>query len=426
MLIDRASELVALLTVGARRYNSNTTGAVIVPSRLSNRVDQIKPSATIVVSMRAMELQAQGKDIVSLGFGEPDFDTPNHIKEAAIQAIRDGKTKYTPVDGTPELKQAIIAKFKRDNELDYEASQILVSNGAKQSLYNLLVALLNPDDEVIVPAPYWVSYPDMVKLVDAEAAILNGTPEHDYKITARELQNTINDNTRLLILNSPSNPTGKVYTEQEYQALGEVLVEHPKVFIACDDIYEHIYWGESPYRTLLNACPELNERTVVINGVSKAFAMTGWRIGYAAGPEDVIRGMCKVQGQSTSSASSVSQAAATAALSGPQDCVVQMRNEFHRRYEYFRAALNDIPGVDCAECDGAFYAFPSFQGVIDRMDNVRDDVELAAWFLGQAGVSTVPGSAFGAPGHLRLSFAASMDYLKDAVGRISTAVARVL
>jgi len=376
--------------------------------------------------MRAMELKAQGKDIVSLGFGEPDFDTPKHIREAAIKAIREGKTHYTAVDGTPELKQAICNKFRNENELDFTPGQILVSNGAKQSLYNLLLAVLDPDDEVIVPAPYWVSYPDMVKLVDADPAILIGTPENNYKITARELQNTINENTRLLILNSPSNPTGKVYTEEEYLALGEVLVEHPKVFIACDDIYEHIYWGEGPYRTLLNSCPELAERTVVVNGVSKAYAMTGWRIGYAAGPEDVIRAMRKVQGQSTSCASSVSQAAATAALEGPQDCVKKMQREFKRRYDYFRTALNGIPGVDCPACDGAFYAFPSFHGLLGQMKDLNDDVELAAWFLDNAGVSTVPGSAFGAPGHLRLSYAASMDYLKDAVNRMHQSVTAAL
>jgi aspartate aminotransferase len=396
-----------------------------VTSRTSNRVDQIKPSATITVSMKAMELKAQGQDIVSLGFGEPDFDTPEHVKAAAIQAIRDGRTKYTPVDGTPELKQAIIGKFHRDNQLDFEPGQILVSNGAKQALFNLMLALLDPDDEVIVPAPYWVSYPDMAKLADAQPAILTGGPEHDYKITAKQLQNSLNEKTRLLILNSPSNPTGKVYGFQEYREISDVLVENPKVFVVCDDIYEHIYWGEGPYRTLLNACPELAERTVVVNGVSKAYAMTGWRIGYAAGPEDLIRAMRKVQGQSTSCASSVSQAAAVAALNGPQDCVEEMRQAFRQRYEFFRAALNKIPGVDCPACDGAFYAFPSFQDVIDARPELRDDVDLAAWLLEEAGVSTVPGSAFGAPGHLRLSYAASMDYLADAVRRIQRAVEAV-
>ena len=391
-------------------------------SRISHRVDQIKPSATIMVSMKAMQLKAQGKDIVSLGFGEPDFDTPEHIREAAIAAIREGKTRYTQVDGTPELKQAIIEKFRRDNELNFEPTQILVSNGAKQSLFNLLVALLNHGNEVIVPAPYWVSYPDMVKLADAEPAILVGTAEHEYKITARELQNTLNENTRLIILNSPSNPTGKVYTEKEYRELGEVLIEHPKVFIACDDIYEHIFWGEHRYRTFLNACPELTERTVVINGVSKAYAMTGWRIGYLAGPEDLVKAMRKVQGQSTSCAGSISQAAAAAALNGPQNCVEQMRSEFKRRYEYIHGALNDIPGVECPDCDGAFYAFPTFQGFLDSRNDIGDDVELASWMLEEAGVSTVPGSAFGAPGHLRLSYAASMNYLEEAISRIRKAV----
>ncbi len=390
--------------------------------RWSNRIEQIKPSATITVSMKAMELKAQGKDIVSLGFGEPDFDTPEHIRAAAIDAINSGQTRYTAVDGTPELKAAIVRKFQRDNRLEFDAKQILVSNGAKQSLYNLLVALLNPGDEVIIPAPYWVSYPDMVKLTDGEPVILSGSAERDFKITARQLRNSINEQTRLLILNSPSNPTGKVYSAAEYRKLGAVLDEFPRVYIVCDDIYEHIYWGEQPYHTLLNVCPGLAERTVIINGVSKAYAMTGWRIGYAAGPEDLIAAMRKVQGQSTSCAGSVSQAAAAAALDGPQDCVEQMRLSFQKRYDYFRAALNGIPGVDCPSCEGAFYAFPSFQGVIDAIAALNNDVDLAEWLMEEAGVSTVPGSAFGAPGHLRLSYAASLEYLQDAVKRINQAV----
>jgi aspartate aminotransferase len=394
-----------------------------VSGRFSNRVEQIKPSATIAVSMKAMELKAQGKDIVSLGFGEPDFDTPRHICDAAIAAIESGQTRYTAVDGTPELKAAIRLKFQRDNRLEYQPRQLLVSNGAKQSIFNLLLALLNPGDEVIVPAPYWVSYPDMVKLADGEPVILSGAAEHDYKITARQLRNSMTEQTRLLILNSPSNPTGKVYSAREYRELGAVLEEFPRVFIVCDDIYEHIYWGGQPYHTLLNVCPGLAERTVVVNGVSKAYAMTGWRIGYAAGPEDLISAMRKVQGQSTSCAGSVSQAAAVAALTGPQDCVVEMRLAFSKRYEYFRAALNEIPGVDCTSCDGAFYAFPSFQGVIDHIDSLHNDVELAEWLMETAGVSTVPGTPFGAPGHLRLSYAASLEYLEDAVKRIKHAVA---
>ena len=391
-------------------------------ARISVIVDQIKASATITVSALAMKLRAEGRDIVSLSAGEPDFDTPEHVREAAIAAIHAGKTRYTQVDGTPELKAAIMRKFRLQNDLEFEADQVIVSNGAKQSLYNLMVAVLNRDDEVIVPAPYWVSYPDMVKLTGARPVILSATAENHYKITPRELQNTLNEDTRMVILNSPSNPTGKVYTEDEYRELGDVLLEHPKVFIACDDIYEHIYWGKGPFRTFLNACPDLAERTFVINGVSKGYAMTGWRIGYLAGPADLVTAMRKVQGQSTSCASSISQAAAVAALTGPQDCIEEMRLAFEERYRYIRDALNEIEGVECPECDGAFYAFPSFQVVIDRMDGIRDDVELATWLLDEAGVATVPGSAFGAPGHLRLSFASSMDELKDAIGRIRTAL----
>jgi aspartate aminotransferase len=396
-----------------------------VSLKISNRVAQIKPAATIQVSAKAAELRAQGREIISLGFGEPDFDTPEHIRQAGIEAIQSGNTRYPPVDGTPALKQAIIRKLQRDNALEYGLKQIVVSNGAKQSLFNLMLALLNEDDEVIVPAPYWVSYPDMVKLAGGEPVILNAGDDTDFKITARQLQNSITENTRLLILNSPSNPTGKVYSAADYRELGEVLTEHPKVMIACDDIYEHIYWADEPFRTLLNECPDLADRTVVINGVSKAYAMTGWRIGYAAGPEDLIRAMAKVQGQSTSGACTISQAAATAALDGPQDCVADMRMQFKRRYEYLLGALNAIDGVDCPECDGAFYAFPSFEAVIERLPDIRDDVELAAWLLEHAGVGLVPGTAFGAPGRLRLSFATSMENLELCVSRIERALASI-
>ncbi len=390
--------------------------------KISNRVTQIKPAATIMVSMKAIELRAQGRDIISLGFGEPDFDTPDHIKQAAIDAIWQGKTKYPPVDGTKELKSAIARKLKIENQLDFETGQIIVSNGAKQSLSNLLISLLNPGDEVILPAPYWVSYPDMIKLAEGQPVILNATAETEFKITAKQLESSITDQTRLLVINSPSNPTGKVYSEAEYRELAEVLMEYPKVMIVCDDIYEHIYWGEKPYRTLLNVCPELSERIVIINGVSKAYAMTGWRIGYAAGPQELVQAMLKVQSQSTSGACSISQAAATAALDGPQDCLVQMRDEYKRRYEYLLDALNAIDGVECEDCDGAFYAFPSFKAVIDRMPDIRDDVELAAWMLENAGVAMVPGTAFGAPGHLRLSFATSMENLHSCVERIKRAL----
>jgi len=393
-----------------------------VSFKISNRVAQIKPAATITVSIKATELRAQGKDIISLGFGEPDFDTPDHIKQAAVDAIWDGQTKYPPVDGTVQLKNAIVQKLHKENQLAFEANQVIVSNGAKQSLFNLLVSLLNPDDEVILPAPYWVSYPDMIKLADGQPVILNSTADTDFKITPKQLQGSLTDRTRLLIINSPSNPTGKVYSATDYRALAEVLIEHPKVMIVCDDIYEHIYWGEKPYRTFLNVCPELTNRTIIVNGVSKAYAMTGWRIGYAAGPVDMITAMRKVQGQSTSGASSISQAAAAAALSGTQDCVAEMRVEYKRRYEYLLDALNQIDGVDCPECDGAFYAFPSFKAVIERMPDIRDDVELATWMLENAGVAMVPGTAFGAPGHLRLSFATSMENLQTCISRIKAAL----
>ena len=372
--------------------------------------------------MKAMELKAQGRDIISLGFGEPDFDTPEHIKKAAIDAIGQGKTKYPPVDGTKELKSAIVRKFQTENQLEYDARQIIVSNGAKQSLFNLLTSLLNPGDEVILPAPYWVSYPDMIKLAEGQPVILNATAENDFKISAKQLETSITDKTRLLIINSPSNPTGKVYSEEEYRELAKVLVEFPKVMIVCDDIYEHIYWGEKPFRSFLNACPELSYRTVIINGVSKAYAMTGWRIGYAAGPQDMITAMRKVQSQSTSGACSISQAAAVAALEGSQDCVAQMRVEYKRRYEYLLDALNGLDGIECEDCDGAFYLFPSFQSIIERMPDIRDDVELAAWMLEHAGVAMVPGTAFGSPGHLRLSFATSMENLQSCIQRIGNAI----
>ena len=390
--------------------------------KISNRVTQIKPAATITVSMKAIELRAQGRDIISLGFGEPDFDTPDHIKKAAIEAIWQGKTKYPPVDGIKELKNAIIRKLRTENQLEYETGHIIVSNGAKQSLFNLLVTLINPDDEVILPAPYWVSYPDMIKMAEGQPVILNATAENEFKISAKQLESSITDRTRLLILNSPSNPTGKVYNGEEYRELANVLLEYPKIVIVCDDIYEHIYWGEQPYRTLLNVCPQLSDRTVIVNGVSKAYAMTGWRIGYAAGPAEIVKAMLKVQSQSTSGACSISQAAAVAALEGPQDCITQMRVEYKRRYEYLLQALNGIDGVQCEDCDGAFYAFPSFKAVIDRMPDIRDDVELAAWMLENAGVAMVPGTAFGAPGHLRLSYATSMENLQACVQRIGDAL----
>ncbi|MFP4209011.1 MAG: pyridoxal phosphate-dependent aminotransferase [Wenzhouxiangella sp.] len=389
--------------------------------QLSKRVAQVKPSATIAMSMKAAELRAEGRDIISLSMGEPDFDTPAHIRDAAIAAIHAGKTRYTAVDGTPELKQAIIAKLARDNQLDYEPNQILVSNGAKQAIYNLLQATIDPGNEVVIPAPYWVSYPDMVRLADGEPVILKTTPDSDYLISPAQLAASITDQTRMVMLNSPSNPTGQAYTRQQLAELGEVLLEHPRILICSDDIYEHIWWADEPFASIGEVVPALKDRLVVINGVSKGYAMTGWRIGYAAGPAPVIKEMRKVQGQSTSNPCSVSQAAAVAALAGDQACVAEMCAAFHQRHDWLQPALDALPGVSCRPGKGAFYLFADFSGAIDTL-GLADDLALAEFLLEKAGVASVPGTAFGAPGHLRLSFACGLDTLRQAVERIGQAL----
>jgi aspartate aminotransferase len=389
---------------------------------LANRVQRVKPSPTLAVTARVAELRAAGKDIIGLGAGEPDFDTPDHIKAAAIKAINEGFTRYTAVDGTPALKRAIIAKFKRDNGLDYDLDQILVSCGGKQSFFNLCQALLNPGDEVIIPAPYWVSYPDMVRLADGEPVIIRAGFDTRFKITPEQLEAAITAKTRIVVINSPSNPTGVAYTRDELAALGEILKKCPQVLIATDDMYEHIIWSDEPFSNILNACPQLYARTIVLNGVSKVYAMTGWRIGYAGGPAELIKAMKKVQSQSTSNPTSISQVAAQAALEGDQSCIQPMIKAFKERHDYVIAALNDIPGVVCLPADGTFYCFPHVQAVIDRLDNVNDDIQLAEYLLDRAGVALVPGSAFGAPGYVRISFATGMDTLKDALTRIATAL----
>jgi len=398
--------------------NSPLIEEIDLDAQLSRRVQLIKPSPTLAVTNKANELRAAGKDIIGLGAGEPDFDTPTHIKQAAIEAIEAGKTKYTAVDGTPELKQAIIKKFKQDNQLDYEANQILVSSGGKQSFFNLSLALLNPGDEVIIPAPYWVSYPDMVKISEGVPVIVETSQKNRFKINAQQLSNAITDKTRLLVLNSPSNPTGVSYTRAELLELGEVLRQHPNIMIATDDMYEHILWTDEPFTNILNACPYLYDRTFVLNGVSKAYSMTGWRIGYAAGPTKIIAAMKKIQSQSTSNPASISQAAATEALNGPQACVKEMVTEFKKRHDYLVAALNELPGVDCIASDGTFYAFPNFQAAIDANPKTEDDIAMAELLLSESGVALVPGSAFGAPGCMRLSFATSMEILQEAIARL--------
>ncbi len=389
--------------------------------QLSDRVQQIKPSPTLAVTNRAAELRAAGKDIIGLGAGEPDFDTPEHIKQAAVEAINNGFTKYTAVDGTPGLKKAIINKLQKDNGLSYEANQILVSCGGKQSFFNLSLALLNPGDEVVIPAPYWVSYPDMVKIAEGVPVVIETDESTRFKITPQQLDAAITGKTRLVVLNSPSNPSGVAYTADELKALGDVLRQYPDVLIATDDMYEYIWWADFSFENIVTVNPDLYDRTIVLNGVSKAYSMTGWRIGYAAGPAKLIGAMKKIQSQSTSNPASISQVAAEAALNGGRDCVLPMVTAFKERHDYLVNALNAIPGVSCIAGDGAFYAFPSFKEAMAKT-GISDDIEFAEKLLTDAGVALVPGSAFGAPGYARLSFATSMNNLKDAVARLSKAL----
>ena len=389
---------------------------------LATRVSLIKPSPTLAITARAAELKRAGKDIIALSVGEPDFDTPEPIKNAALEALRQGKTRYTAVDGVPELKEAIRQKFKRDNQLDYVPEQILVSCGAKQSIYNLCQALLNPGDEVIIPAPYWVSYPDIALLAEAKPIFITTSIDQNFKITAEQLQQAITSKTRLLILNSPSNPTGASYTKEELSTLGSVLKQHPNIVVMTDDIYEHIHWGSQPFANILNASPELYDRTVVINGVSKAYAMTGWRIGYAAGPVDLIKAMKKIQSQSTSNPNSIAQAAATEALQGDQSIILPMLDAFKRRHDLVYQSLSKISGVRCIPVESTFYSFPDFSGAIANMSKITDDLALSEYLLNEAQVAVVPGTAFGSPGCLRLSFAASDEILATALERIQTAL----
>jgi aspartate aminotransferase len=388
-----------------------------VPLTLARRVQRVKPSPTLAVTALAARLKAEGKDVIGLGAGEPDFDTPMPIADAGVQAIRSGFTRYTAVEGIIELKDAIIAKFKRDNALNYERNQILVSTGAKQTIFNLCMAVLDSGDEAIIPAPYWVSYPDMVLLADGIPVTPSAGPEQGYKITPKQLAAAITPATRLMLLNSPSNPTGAAYTAAELRALGEVLLEHPRVLIGTDDMYEKIYWGAEPFCSLATVVPELYERTVTINGVSKAYAMTGWRIGYCGGPKEIITAMATIQGQSTSNASSISQKAAVAALSGDQNCVAVMNKAFKERHDFVVEALNELPGVSCLPGSGTFYAFADVRKAMANL-GLRDDNAFCEFLIHKAGVAVVAGSGFGAPGHMRLSFACSRSTLEQAVARI--------
>ena len=392
-----------------------------MPVSLSKRVQKVKPSPTLAMTARAAKLKAEGQDVIGLAAGEPDFDTPAYIADAGIEAIRKGMTRYTAVDGTAELKDAIIAKFKRDNALTYERSQILVSSGAKQTCFNACAALLDPGDECVIPAPYWVSYPDMALLADGVPVSVYAGAAQGYKIRPAQLAAAITPRTKLFIINSPSNPTGAAYGKAELQALGLVLAKHPQIVIASDEMYEHIYWAPEPFTSFVQANPHLYDRTITINGVSKAYAMTGWRIGYCGGPKEVVAAMATVQGQSTSNASSISQRAATVALNGDQTCVGEMNKAFKARHDFVVAALNAIPGISCLPAAGTFYAFANVEGAMHAL-GLKDDNAFAEYLLANALVAVVPGSGFGAPDHIRISFACSMETLKEALKRIELAI----
>jgi aspartate aminotransferase len=397
-------------------------------SLVANRLKVIKASPTLAVSAKAAKLKAEGRDVIAMGAGEPDFDTPQFIKDAAIAAMNKGLTKYTPAGGTTSLKKAIVAKFKRENGLDYTEKQILVSCGGKQTSFNLCMALLNPGDEAIIPAPYWVSYPDMAMMADGKPVFVSAGIEQGFKMTPQQLERAITPKTRLIWINSPSNPTGAVYTAAELKALGEVLVKHPRVVIATDDMYEHILLDGSKFVNILNVCPELYSRTVTMNGVSKAYSMTGWRIGYCGGPLELIEAMENVQSHSTSNPTSISQYAAEAALTGDQSCIDPMVAAFKERALVVTEGLNRIPGVKCLMPAGAFYAFPDCREAIKTLHAAGriaapTDLALCDYLLAQPkAVAAVPGSAFGAEGYLRISFATSMENIRKAVERMGEAI----
>jgi len=394
---------------------------------LSDTLARVKPSPTIAVTAKARDMKAAGKDVIGLGAGEPDFDTPEPIKEAAIAAIRAGQTKYTAVDGTPELKAAVAGKFARENGLTYAGDQITVGAGGKQVIFNALMATLNPGDEVIVPAPYWVSYPDIALLFQGVPVPVNCPRETGFKLRPADLEAAITPKTKWLVLNSPNNPTGAAYTRDELAALGEVLVRHPHVRIMTDDMYEHLGYEGFAFTTLAQVEPALHDRTLTINGVSKAYAMTGWRIGYAGGPRDLIKAMAKIQSQSTTNPSSVSQAAAVAALTGPQDVVAERAAVFAKRRDLVVAGLNAAEGLDCPMPEGAFYVYPSCAGVIGRTTpggkRLETDGDFIDYLLEDHGVAAVPGAAFGVPQHFRVSYATSTEALEEACARIARACA---
>tara|TARA_Y100000994_G_scaffold242839_1_gene240293 strand:- start:1318 stop:2517 length:1200 start_codon:yes stop_codon:yes gene_type:complete len=392
-------------------------------SIVSNNLKRIKPSPTIAVTQKAKELKALGKDIIGLGAGEPDFDTPDNIKQAAIKAIKDGDTKYTAVDGTPALKNAIIKKFKRENNLDYQIDQITVGTGGKQVIYNAMMATLNDGDEVIIPAPYWVSYPDIVLLAGGTPVILECNEKQGFKVNPSALEKSITKKTKWIILNSPSNPTGACYSEKDIKEIGKILEKHPDVFILSDDIYEHVMYGNFKFFTIAQI-DNLKDRVLTMNGVSKAYSMTGWRIGYAAGPKDIIKAIAKIQSQSTTNPSSISQAAAVEALNGVQDFIKDRAKSFQARRDFVVKALNAIEGIECLNPDGAFYVFPSCKGLIGKKDSkgkeIKKDIDFVQSLLENNGIAVVQGSAFGLEGFFRISYATSMENLKKALEKIES------
>ena len=396
-------------------------------SILSTSLSRIKESPTIAITQKARLLKESGKEVIALASGEPDFDTPDNIKAAAIKAIKEGQTKYTPVDGTTELKKAIVNKFKKENNLSFEVDNITVGTGGKQVIYNCILATINPGDEVIIPAPYWVSYADIALVSNAKPVIVECGIEQKFKMTAKQLEKAITPKTKLLILNSPSNPTGAVYSKKELESLAKILTKHPNILIGTDDMYEHVKLKDIPFYNILNVEPSLKDRCVVMNGVSKAYSMTGWRIGFAAGPSYIIKAMEILQSQSTSNPTSISQVAAEAALSGEQACMQPMIKAFRERHDYVVKSFNEIPGLSCIEAQGAFYAFPDARKAIERLYDQKilkekTDLALADYLLEKEGVAVVPGSAFGSDGYFRISFATSMDNLVEAMKRIKRAL----
>ncbi|MDC0182823.1 pyridoxal phosphate-dependent aminotransferase [Nitrosomonadales bacterium] len=395
--------------------------------KLSNCVGRIKESPTLAITAKAAKLKSEGKDIIGLAAGEPDFDTPDFIKKAAIDAINNGLTKYTPVPGLTSLRKAVIEKFNRDNNLIYKINEVLVGVGGKQCIFNLFLALLNTGDEVIIPTPYWVSYTDIVALTGASPILVRCGIDQSFKISPQQLDKSISKKTKIVVLNSPSNPTGSVYSKRELQELSKILLKYPDIHILTDDIYEHIRLDNEPFNNIIMVEPKLKERCIIVNGVSKAYSMTGWRIGFAAGPEKIISAMSNLQSQSTSNPTSISQAAAEAALLGDQSCIKPMLNAFRERHAFVVNAFNDIKGLKCIDAKGAFYSFPFAKIAIDTLYKngkikKNDDITFSEYLLDSKGVAVVPGSAFGAENYFRISFATSIDNLKEALSRIKEAI----